>query len=64
MNKFKIYSKFKPMGDQPKAIDSLAHGIEEGQEFQTLLGGYWFREDVYHGKYYRKGSKANYSTST
>ena len=38
MNKFKIYSKFKPMGDQPKAIDSLAHGIEEGQEFQTLLG--------------------------
>lgn len=38
MNKFKIHSKFKPMGDQPKAIDSLAQGIEEGQEFQTLLG--------------------------
>ena len=38
MNKFKIYSKFKPMGDQPKAIDSLTGGIEEGREFQTLLG--------------------------
>ena len=38
MNKFKIHSKFKPMGDQPKAIDSLPQGIEEGQEFQTLLG--------------------------
>ena len=38
MNKFKIHSKFKPMGDQPNAIDSLAQGIEEGQEFQTLLG--------------------------
>lgn len=38
MNKFKIHSKFKPMGDQPKAIDSLTCGIEEGREFQTLLG--------------------------
>ena len=38
MNKFKIHSKFKPMGDQPKAIDSLAKGLEEGKEFQTLLG--------------------------
>lgn len=38
MNKFKIHSKFKPMGDQPKAIDSLTGGIEEGRKFQTLLG--------------------------
>ena len=38
MNKFNIHSKFKPMGDQPKAIDSLTGGIEEGREFQTLLG--------------------------
>ena len=38
MNKFKIHSKFKPMGDQPNAIDSLTGGIEEGREFQTLLG--------------------------
>ena len=38
MGEFKIHSKFKPMGDQPKAIDSLTGGIEEGREFQTLLG--------------------------
>ena len=38
MNKFKIHSEFTPMGDQPKAIDSLAQGIKDGQEFQTLLG--------------------------
>ena len=38
MNKFKTHSKFKPMGDEPKAIDSLAQGIKDGQEFQTLLG--------------------------
>ena len=38
MNKFNIHSKFKPMGDQPKAIDSLTGGIEEGRKFQTLLG--------------------------
>lgn len=38
MNKFNIHSKFKPMGDQPKAIDSLTGGIEEVRKFQTLLG--------------------------
>ena len=38
MGEFKIHSKFKPMGDQPKAIESLANGIESGEKFQTLLG--------------------------
>ncbi|WP_024614310.1 excinuclease ABC subunit UvrB [Clostridium sp. Ade.TY] len=38
MGEFKIKSKFKPMGDQPKAIDKLVESIEEGNEFQTLLG--------------------------
>lgn len=38
MGEFKIKSKFKPMGDQPKAIDKLAKSINEGNEFQTLLG--------------------------
>ena len=38
MKEFKIHSKFKPMGDQPRAIESLASGINEGKEFQTLLG--------------------------
>ena len=38
MGEFKIKSKFKPMGDQPKAIDKLVKSINEGNEFQTLLG--------------------------
>ena len=38
MDKFKIHSKFKPTGDQPQAIKSLADGIIENKKFQTLLG--------------------------
>ena len=36
--KFEINSKFKPAGDQPKAIEQLAEGIKSGKKFQTLLG--------------------------
>ena len=36
--KFKIVSKYKPSGDQPKAINSLAEGINKGYDTQTLLG--------------------------
>lgn len=36
--KFKLNSKFKPKGDQPKAIQSLANGINKGMHEQTLLG--------------------------
>lgn len=35
---FKLCSDFKPMGDQPEAIDALADGILKGDKFQTLLG--------------------------
>lgn len=38
MGKFKIQSKFKPTGDQPKAIDTLVQSIENGNRGQTLLG--------------------------
>ncbi len=38
MGEFKIQSKFKPTGDQPKAIDTLVHSIENGNRGQTLLG--------------------------
>ena len=38
MNQFKIHSKFKPTGDQPKAIDGLVDGLENGLKYQTLLG--------------------------
>lgn len=36
--KFKIKSKFKPAGDQPKAIEKLYQGIKKGHRYQTLLG--------------------------
>lgn len=38
MNKFKLESKFKPSGDQPKAIDELTSGIKNGYHDQILLG--------------------------
>ena len=38
MNKFKLKSKFKPAGDQPKAIDALLGGLKKGMKAQTLLG--------------------------
>src|SRR2546423_3146988 len=38
MPPFKVVSDFQPAGDQPKAIDELAAGINRGDRFQTLLG--------------------------
>jgi len=38
MPDFKAVSDFAPAGDQPKAIEALAAGIERGDRFQTLLG--------------------------
>ncbi|MEE9377007.1 MAG: excinuclease ABC subunit UvrB [Candidatus Lokiarchaeia archaeon] len=35
---FKIHSDFKPMGDQPSAIQALKTGIKDRKRFQTLLG--------------------------
>jgi len=37
-NKFELVSKFKPTGDQPKAIEELVEGIESGKKVQVLLG--------------------------
>jgi len=36
--RFRVVSEFEPAGDQPKAIASLAEGVEAGERFQTLLG--------------------------
>ena len=36
--KFKIVSKYKPAGDQPKAIKALVDGVNLGCDAQTLLG--------------------------
>lgn len=38
MNEFKIISDFKPLGDQPEAINRLCKGINLGYKHQTLLG--------------------------
>ena len=38
MNKFNLKSEFKPMGDQPAAIEKLVAGFKNGNKFETLLG--------------------------
>ncbi len=38
VQRFEVVSEFEPAGDQPKAIEQLAVGIERGDRFQTLLG--------------------------
>ena len=36
--KFQVVSDYQPKGDQPLAIEKLAQGIVDGEQFQTLLG--------------------------
>lgn len=36
--KFQVVSDYKPMGDQPQAIEKLAKGIINEEKYQTLLG--------------------------
>ncbi|MDQ6796743.1 MAG: DEAD/DEAH box helicase family protein, partial [Actinomycetota bacterium] len=38
MPPFKVVSSFQPAGDQPRAIEALAEGVDRGDRFQTLLG--------------------------
>ena len=61
---FELHSEFKPTGDQPKAIDYLVKGIQEGKKYQTLLGVTGSRKNFYNGKYNRKSAKANIGFST
>ena len=35
---FKLYSEYKPTGDQPEAIEKLVKGFKEGNQFMTLKG--------------------------
>lgn len=35
---FELVADYQPQGDQPKAIDQLVNGIEQGEKHQTLLG--------------------------
>jgi len=38
LERFKLVSKYKPMGDQPEAIKKLTEGIQNGLREQVLLG--------------------------
>ena len=38
LQKFEVVSPFRPAGDQPTAIATLAAGVEDGLRFQTLEG--------------------------
>ena len=38
MPEFQLVAPFEPAGDQPKAIDALTRGIQEGKRNQVLLG--------------------------
>ena len=38
MSRFKLISKFKPCGDQPKAIRQLVNAISAKNQYNTLLG--------------------------
>lgn len=70
INKFggKKCSKYiqitSPLGDQPKAIEYLAKGIEEGKQFQTLLGVTGSRKNLHNGKCNRKSTKTYTRFST
>ena len=35
---FKLESKFKPFGDQPKAIEEIVNNFKNGKNEQILLG--------------------------
>ncbi len=37
-SEFVLHSEYAPAGDQPKAIDRMVDGIDEGQQDQVLLG--------------------------
>lgn len=37
-DKFELVSEYKPSGDQPRAIERLVAGLNNGLKHQTLLG--------------------------
>ncbi len=38
MNNYKLQAPYEPSGDQPEAIKKLVKGVNNGKQFQTLLG--------------------------
>ena len=43
MDKFEVVSPYKPTGDQPAAIESIADGIENGLRHQAARRIRWQR---------------------
>ena len=35
---FMLHAPYEPTGDQPRAIEELVQGFEEGNQFETLVG--------------------------
>ncbi len=52
MAKFEVISEYSPSGDQPKAIEILSKSIEEGNQYNTLLGVTGSGKDFYCCKSY------------
>ena len=63
MPPFKVVSDFSPAGDQPRAIEQLARGIERGDRFQTLLGITGSRQERHHRLDHREGAAAHAGAS-
>ncbi|HLM71239.1 MAG TPA: excinuclease ABC subunit UvrB, partial [Polyangiaceae bacterium] len=38
MSRFELVSEFTPRGDQPRAIEEIITGLNQGEKFQVLLG--------------------------
>lgn len=55
---FKLHADYAPTGDQPKAIEELVRGFQEGNQFQTLLG-VTGSGNLYHGECDRKAEAAD-----
>ena len=64
MDKFELVSKYKPCGDQPQAIESLANGVLDGLKTQVFAWRDRFWKNFHNGKYYSKSTKTNTSFGT
>ena len=59
MTEFQLASTFAPAGSQPVAIKKLIDGLENNEQYQTLLGVTGSGQDVHDGKRDRRREQAN-----
>ena len=60
MNKFKVVSDYEPAGDQPEAIKALSDSINQGNQYNTLLGVTGSGKTYTMAKVIEKTQKPNY----